>query len=320
MKISHLFGFLLGILGAASAAAADKDGNLTIAFLGRDRGNPAYAVALAGARRAAADLGTSYSIKITVEDLTPASGEIAAQVAAIDGAVKAGVDGITLACVDRDQVSRAIDRAVAAGIPVATFNSDAPNSKRFFTYVSDDDQCGQTLFVQLGKAMGGKGTVGILAGSAESEPQQLRIQGAKIANRLYPGITIKGVYSTQETGDDAARRLAELTRQNPDITGWLLTGSWPLTAPNAFPWAPGAIKCVAVGLLGTETGYLKDGHVQMAVAQPFYQWGYRTVERLGMRIVLNRKPADPMEYAALVSVTPATLGEFERQAAGWSEK
>jgi ribose transport system substrate-binding protein len=320
MKTPLLFGFLLGILGAASAIAADKDGNLTIAFLGRDHSNPVYAVALEGARRAAADLGTSYAIKITVEDLTPASGEIAAQAAAIDGAIKAGVDGITLTCADRDQVARAIDRAVAAGIPVATFNSDAPNSQRFFAYVSDNDQCGQTLFVQLVKTMGGKGTIGILAGNADSEAQQLQILGAKNANRLYPGITIKGVYHTQETTAEAVRRLAELTRQNPDITGWLLTGSWPLTAPNAFPWAPGAVKCGAVGLLGNETGYLKDGHVQLAVSQPFYQWGYRTVERLGMRLVLNRKPADPLEYAALVLVTPTTVGEFERQAAGWNEK
>ena len=288
--------------------------------MGRSRTNPVYAVALAGAERAAADLGTNYTTKITVKDLTAASGEPAAQAAAIDAAIKAGVDGITLACADLDVVSKAIDRAVAAGIPVATFNSDAPSSKRFFAYVSDNDQCGQTLFVQLAKAMGGKGTIGILAGNTDSEPQRVRIEGANSAKRLYPGVTIKGVYRTKKTTDDSVRRLAELTQQNPDITGWLLTGSWPLAVPNAFPWQVGAVKCVAVGLLGDQTRYLKDGHVQMAISQPFYQWGYRTVERLCMKIVMNRKPSEPMEYAALVLVTPSTVGEFERQAAGWSAK
>ena len=311
---------MLGILGASLAMAADKEGNLTIAFLGRTQSNPVYAVALSGAQRAAADLGANYSVKITVKDFTLASGDPAAQAGAIDNAVKAGVDGITLACADADKVSQAIDRAVAAGIPVATFNSDAPNSKRFFAYVSDNDQCGQTLFVQLAKAMGGKGTVAILAGNLDSEPQQMRIEGARHANRLYPGITIKGVYRTQETSEDATRNLTEVSRQNPDITGWLLTGSWPLGVPNGLPWAAATVKCVAVGLLGDQTRGLHDGHVQMVVSQPFYQWGYRTVERLCLRIVLNRKPAEPMEFASLVLVTPANVGEFERQAAEWVAK
>jgi len=316
----RFFGFLLGIFGASLAMAADKDGNLTIAFLGQDQGNPANAVALSGAQHAAADLGPTYSVKITVKDFTVASAVPAAQAAAIDNAVKAGVDGITLACADADKVSAAIDRAVAAGIPVATFDIDAPNSKRFFAYLSDNDQCGQTLFVELAKVMGGKGTVAILAGNVDSEPQQMRIQGAQNASRLYPEVKIKGVYRTKESSEDAVRVLAAVSRQNPDITGWLLTGGWPLGVPNALPWAAGTVKCVAVGLLGDQTRYLHDGQVQMAVSQPFYQWGYRTVERLCMRIALNRKPADPIEFASLVLVTPANVGEFERQAAEWVAK
>jgi ribose transport system substrate-binding protein len=320
-KLVQQMGCLLALTWAASSLhAADKDGQVVIAFLGQTSTDPAYAVALAGAQRAAADLGESYLVKVTVQDLTPPSGSGVLQAAAIDAAVKAGVNGITLACADPKLVAPAIDRAAAAGVFVATFNSDAPDSQRFFAYLSDNDQCAQTLLVQLANSMGGKGVIGILASDTDSELQRLRIEGAKSAARLYPAISIKGVYTTPETGDDSVRRLAELTKANPDITGWIMLGSWPLAAPKAFPWAAGSVKCVAVGLLGNQTQYLKDGHVQMAITQPFYQWGYRTTERLIMRIVLNRKPPEPIEYAPLALVTSKDLADFEKEADSWSAK
>src|SRR5580698_6249788 len=51
---------------------------------------------------------------------------------ALDQAVQKKATGILLAVTDPDLLKDGIDKAVAAGIPVVTIDSDAPSSKRLF--------------------------------------------------------------------------------------------------------------------------------------------------------------------------------------------
>ena len=54
----------------------------------------------------------------------------------------------------------AINDAVARGVPVMTFDSDAPESKRFAFYGVDDVDTGRKVMAELAPLMGGKGKVG----------------------------------------------------------------------------------------------------------------------------------------------------------------
>ena len=51
-----------------------------------------------------------------------------------------GADAILISCSDAGKVTGAINDAVARGVPVMTFDSDAPQSKRFAYYGVDDVQ------------------------------------------------------------------------------------------------------------------------------------------------------------------------------------
>ena len=53
-------------------------------------------------------------------------------------AVNEGADAILLSCSDAGKVTGAINDAVERGVPVMTFDSDAPQSKRFAFYGVDD--------------------------------------------------------------------------------------------------------------------------------------------------------------------------------------
>ncbi len=297
--------------------AASKDGNLVIGYIGRSSANPIYRVALEGAEQAAKDLGAQYGIKIKIVDATPAAEDAHLQVAALEKLVLDGVDGVTISCSDTSQISPAIDDAVDAGVNIATFASDAPQSKRFFSYMADNDQCGHTLMVALAKAMKGKGVMAILGGTPTAQNLKLRVAGLKAAAALYPGITLRGVYYSKESGPASAARIAEVMKQNPDITGWAIVASWPLTVKNAFPWAPGTVKCVAVGMLPDQLEYIRNRYVTLAIAQPYWQWGYRTAERIILKAALNRKPPEPVEYAPVQTVTYKTAGTYGKLIENW---
>jgi len=289
-----LFAVLIASFGGR-ASAVSKDGNLTIGLIGKSGSNPVTIVVRKGAEQAAIDLGKEYGITIKIEDATPPKDDPQQQVAAIEKFVLDGADGITIDCSDTTEVGTAIDDAVQAGLLVATYASDAPASKRFFCYSTDNEQCGHTLMIQLAAAMKGKGVVAVLGGNPNAENLKRRVAGIKTAAALYPGITLRGVYYCAENTAAAEARVVQVMKDNPDITGWAMVGSWALADKKAFPWAPGKVRCVSMGVLPNQVAYIQDRHVDLVIAQPYFQWGYRTVERIVLKAALNRRPPAPIE-------------------------
>src|SRR5204862_6610172 len=100
--------------------------------------------------------------------------------------VLSGADGIAVSCSDANKLTDAINSAVKNGVPVATFDSDAPASKRFVTFGVDDVKCGERVMDELAQIMGGNGNVAILAGNQTAPNLQKRVQGAKNAAKRYP--------------------------------------------------------------------------------------------------------------------------------------
>ena len=95
-----------------------------------------------------------------------------------------GAEGIAVACSDANKLTDAINAAVDSGVPVATFDSDAPASKRFVTYGVDDISCGVQTMDELAKVMNGRGVVAILAGNQNAPNLQLRVRGVREAAKI----------------------------------------------------------------------------------------------------------------------------------------
>jgi ribose transport system substrate-binding protein len=200
MKHLALFAFLLSAL--CVSAAPEK--SYTIGLVAKSQGNPVFQAARVGAEQAANDLGKKYNINIKIDWRTPVEEDAKKQADAIEQLVLTGANGIAVSCSDANKLTDAINAAVDSGVPVATFDSDAPASKRFVTFGVDDENCGEQVMEQLAKVMGGKGVVAILAGNQTAPNLQKRVAGVKKAAQKYPGITIKGTFYHKETPQDAA--------------------------------------------------------------------------------------------------------------------
>ena len=129
----------------------------------------------------------------------------------IQQAVNDGADAILISCSDAGKVTGAINDAVDRGVAVMTFDSDAPQSKRFAFYGVDDIKTGQQTMAELATLMNGKGKVAILAGNQNAPNLQQRVQGAKEEAAKYPGITIVGMFNHIETPQDAAAEVSAST-------------------------------------------------------------------------------------------------------------
>jgi ribose transport system substrate-binding protein len=307
-------------VGLILPAFAQSKKSYTFGLVAKSQSNPVFQAARTGAEQAAKDLGAKNGLTIKIDWRTPNDEDAQKQAEAIEQLVLAGVDGIAVSCSDANKLTDAINSAVKNGAPVATFDSDAPASKRFVTFGVDDLKCGQQVMEELAKVMEGKGIVAILAGNQNAPNLQKRVQGVKEAAKKYPGIKIRDTYYHKETPQDAAAKVEQVMQANPDINGWAMIGGWPLFTDNALKWQPGTVKCVAVDALPPELAYLRSGHVQLLLAQQCFEWGYRSVEHLVNKVHFKKNPPSVRDVSPLVPVTRDKVDEYAKNWEKWLPK
>jgi ribose transport system substrate-binding protein len=300
---------------AKSAGGAGK--KITIAMIAKSSNNPVFLAARTGADAAAKDLSEKNGINVTVNWLTPPEEDGQVQAQRIQQAVNDGADAILISCSDAGKVTGAINDAVARGVPVMTFDSDAPQSKRFSYYGVDDIKTGQQTMAELAKLMDGKGRVAILAGNQNAPNLQHRVQGAKEEAAKHPGMKVIGTFNHVETPQDAAAEVVRVDNAYPDIQGWAFIGGWPLfTTALLKDLNPAKIKVASVDAMPAELAYVDQGVVPVLLAQSVYKWG-----DVGVRTIVDKvyfkKDVPAMIPMELVRVSKDNLGAWAKQLKDW---
>ncbi len=315
------FGLLGGIDACRSKTAGGKQ-KIVIGLVAKSQSNPVFQAAYTGARDAAKELGPQYGVEIEVDWETPPDEDAQKQAEAIEQLARSGAQGIAVSCSDANAVTPAIDKAVELGSNVVCFDSDAPKSKRFAFFGTDDSTCGALVMKELASAMGEKGSIAILAGNQSAPNLQHRVQGVLDQLKKYPKMKLveDGIYYHPETPEQAAEAVNRAQTTNAKIEGWAMVGGWPLFTKNALKWNPGSIKVVAVDALPAELEYLESGHVQALLAQNCYMWGYKSVELLLDKVVKNKVPEQTRIIDPLTRVTKENVKQFYENWKKWLAK
>jgi ribose transport system substrate-binding protein len=311
--------FIVLLMAVTVHAEARK--KITIGLVAKSQSNAVFQAAYSGAKAAAKELGDKYNADITIDWQTPTDEDAQKQAEAIDGLVLSGAQGIAVSCSEANTLTPAINRAVDNGVPVMCFDSDAPRSKRFCVYGTDDFTCGKTVMAELARAMGEQGVIAILAGNQSAPNLQKRVMGVRDELKNHPGIKElndgNGVFYHPETPEDAARAMQSAQTTNPQITGWALVGGWPLFTKGAIKTPPGQVKIVSVDALPPQLGYVEDGYVEALYAQDCYGWGYKSVQILMDKIVNGKDPANAHIVDPLTKVTKENVKEFAKNWDKW---
>src|SRR5690349_16017488 len=302
---------------AGGAPAATNKGALKIAMIAKSSTNPVFLSARTGAEAAAKELTQKHGVPVEIVWLTPPTEDGQVQAQRIAQGVNEGANAILISCSDAGKVNGAIDDAVARGVAVMTFDSDAPNSKRFAFYGVDDIKTGQAVMEELAKQMGDTGSIAILAGNQNAPNLRKRVEGVKEAAKKYPNMKVVETFYHIETPQDAAAEVVRAQNAYPQIQGWAMIGGWPLfTQTLLTDLDPNKVKIVAVDALPAELAYVDKGLAPVLLAQPVYLWGYVGVQTIFNKVQLkeNVPTIIPME---LRRVTKDNLGAWARQLKDW---
>jgi ribose transport system substrate-binding protein len=291
--------------------------SIKIAMIAKSSTNPVFLSARRGAETAARDLSAKIGVPIEIAWLTPPEEDGQIQAQRIAQAVNEGANAILISCSDAGKVTGSIDDAVARGVPVMTFDSDAPKSKRFAFYGVDDRHIGEEVMAELAKALDGKGKIAILAGNQNAPNLRRRVDGIKAEAAKSKGIQIVGTFYHNETPQDAAAEVIRVDNAYPGIKGWAMAGGWALyTKTLLTDLDPSKIKLVAVDALPPSLPYVEKGLAPVLLAQSSYLWGNVGVTKIIDKIFFKKDvpeiiPMDP------VPVTKDNLGAWARQLRQW---
>jgi len=158
---------------------------LKIAVFTKNRTNPAYAAARLGAAKTAKRLGAE-----TLDFVPETPDDVAQQIRLIDEALALRPDAFVIAPVHPTKVDDALRRIGKAGIPVCAFVNPVHAVKCVAFAGSDDYALGSGVATHLYRHLGGKGTVLVLSGPAESPTSAPRVRGFQDAARAFPGIRL----------------------------------------------------------------------------------------------------------------------------------
>jgi ribose transport system substrate-binding protein len=210
----------------------------------------------------------------------PAQSNPAQQASIVQTMANQKVSGISVSVDEANTPKQAIDYAVDKGVPVMTFDSDAPGSKRKVFYRTDDLECGEKLAHYLG-TMITKGKVIIQTGT-DAPNLANRVKGAQDCFKAhFPGIEVVQIYKCNDDLQKAIQQLAGAVSTYPDLAGMVLVGGWAVFGDKGLDSIdPAKTKVVSCDALPKGWQYLENGKAAMLLAQDLWGWGAQSVRLL----------------------------------------
>jgi len=170
-----------------------------------------------------------------------------------------------------------VNKAVDAGIPVVTVDSDLPNSKRIAFVGTGNHRAGYTGGLKMAELLNGEGKVALMTKVGQPNLEE-RIKGYKDALAKFPKMRIVREIDTGSDPIRAAQAAATLIQKYPDLAGiGCVEAAGGAGAATAVREAGkvGRIKIVAMDRGSGVLHYIEEGVITASIAQqtalmPYY--------------------------------------------------
>ena len=267
---------------AAPAVAQTK---YHFAVVPKAMNNPFFDVARDGCMKRAKELGNVECIY-----KGPIEHEPATQAQIIQDFVTQKVDGLAISVADVAAMSKSIEAAHAAGIPVVTFDADAPGSKRIAYIGTNNKDFGLALGKQLLQLRPEGGKYAMISGGPGAKNLAERVDGVREALKGSKWVEVQG--SPTFCNDDsvvAVQQMADLRTATPDLAALIPVGGWPMFAPEGYKAFvnknkkdidAGKLTLVVADTLKMQLELLRDGYSNALTGQRPFEMGEKSMDTL----------------------------------------
>ena len=270
---------------AIMLAPAQAETKYRFAVVPKAMNNPFFDVARDGCLKRAKELGNVECIY-----KGPIEHEPATQAQIIQDFITQKVDGLAISVADVAAMSKSIDAATAAGIPVITFDADAPGSKRLAYIGTNNKDFGLALGKQLLQLKPEGGKYAVVSGGPGAKNLAERVDGVREALKGSKWTEVAG--SPTFCNDDpalAVQQMAELRTATPDRAAIVPVGGWPMFAPEGYKAFvnknrkdidAGKLTLVVADTLKMQLELLRDGYSNALTGQRPFEMGEKAMDTL----------------------------------------
>ncbi|HEX2953417.1 MAG TPA: substrate-binding domain-containing protein, partial [Bacillota bacterium] len=133
--------------------------------------------------------------------------------------------GIAITCANPDGLKAPINKAIAAGIPVVTFDADSPSSDRYSYLGTSNFNAGATAARYMGKLLGGKGEVAVSTVTGQLNHEERKAGFIQTLAKEYPKIKVVATGNDNNDQTKAATLVAGFLQAHPNLKGIFCTDS-----------------------------------------------------------------------------------------------
>jgi ribose transport system substrate-binding protein len=244
--------------------------------------NPFFDFARDGCQKRAKELGNVECIY-----KGPVEHEPATQAQIIQDFITQKVDGLAISVADVAAMTKSIEAATVAGIPVITFDADAPGSKRTAYIGTNNKEFGIALGKQLLKLRPDGGKYAMISGGPGAQNLAERVNGVREALKDSKWTEVPG--SPTFCNDDPAlgmQQMTDLRTATPDLAAIIPVGGWPMFAPEGFKAFAskdidaGKFTLVVADTLKMQLELLNEGYANALVGQRPFEMGEKSMDTL----------------------------------------
>lgn len=245
--------------------------------------------------------------------VTDANNNVAKQIADMEDLIAKKVDLIVITAPPTALIP-AVEKAVAAGIPVVSYDSVVASEKVTVKNIADQSEIGEELAKFIVKELKGKGKVAMLTGIAGTTPGQMRYEAAKAVFDKTPGIKVVGQVWTNSAYDIAKRAAENFIAANPDLDAIYADGG-----PSGYGAMQAVVEAKKFDIVVVGTGsnghfnlwkqYKDKGIRSFAIQDP--PGDSAVALSLGLKL-LHGDPVHHLEKMKLWTATAETLDKVAR--------
>jgi ABC-type sugar transport system substrate-binding protein len=249
------------------------------AIVPKQTSNPFYEIVRSGCESEAAKLG------VVCEFVGPVQQDAYLQLAIVQELISRPVQGIAIAAIDQTISTLVINLAIDAGIPVITFDSDAPHSRRLAYVGTNNYAFGGALAKVLHQLRPKGGKCGLVATSAPN----ILLRSAGFRSYLKGTSWFEVKESPTDCMDNTEIALEQMydlaSLGNDEIDAVVAMGGWPMFSPNSTDWryfvdANRNLELVVADTISIQIDLLSKNYVDGLVGQVPYLMGVQAIELL----------------------------------------
>ena len=270
-----------GVLLAATVGAQEIDPSKEHYYICPKSVGASYWVgAENGAMAAAEELG----VEVTFNG--PAEADSAKQINMIEDMIVKGVNAIAISPNDAQAIKPVIADAIADGVSVITFDSDAPESERaYYIGAASDHQIGIEMAAYVAEKIGYAGEVAFMCGGLAAENQVATMEAAKEEFAKYPDIEVVTTLASNNDMQKSYENATTLIETYPDLKAILgFTGGQSPAAAEVIEQAiaagsmeKGQILITGVAFPSNTRQYIENGTIEQVFSWDPAKLGYMAV-------------------------------------------